>query len=186
MNIPTTSNAKKSLFLSTIGFIVTFASWGIISGLSPLLKQSLALSATQTSIMLAIPVLLAAVGRIPMGILTDRFGGRLVFSLLLILGIVPSLALSINHAYTSLLFWGLWLGMAGTSFAVGITFISQWFPPEKQGTVLGLFGIGNVGQSLAVLLGPMLAGTIGISKTFLVFGWALLHEYFLGPNLLDF
>ena len=97
--IPANSNnqAQKNLLLATIGFAITFANWGIIAGVAPLLTQELSLTATQTSFMIAIPVLLAAVGRIPMGILTDKFGGRLVFSTLLILGIIPTLALAANH-----------------------------------------------------------------------------------------
>ncbi|MEM9219720.1 MAG: MFS transporter [Cyanobacteria bacterium P01_F01_bin.150] len=183
MNTVIKSNAHTNLLLATIGFVVTFANWGIISGIAPLLTQELSLSATQTSIMVAIPVLLAAIGRIPMGIVTDQLGGRLVFSLLLILGIIPSMALAANHSYASLLFWGLWLGMAGTSFAIGITFVSQWFRPANQGTVLGIFGVGNAGQSVAVLLGPLLAVTIGIAKTFFVFGcislvWGLIFALY--------
>ncbi len=164
------SSAFKNLYLATFSFAIAFASWGLIAGLAPLLKPELGLSSTQASLMIAIPVLLGSIIRIPMGMLTDRFGGRLVFSALLIFGLVPTLALSFNHAYTSLLFWGLFLGLSGTSFAVGIAFASPWFPPEKQGTALGIYGVGNIGQSIAVFFGPVLAGLVGIQRTFLIFG----------------
>ena len=170
MNTLSKSDANKNLFLATIAFAVAFACWGTLAGLAPLLKQELGLSVTEISIAIAIPVLFGSLGRIPMGILTDRFGGRLIFSILLIFGLVPPLGLALNHSYLSLLFWGLWLGLMGSSFAIGIGFVSNWFPPEKQGTRLGIYGVGNIGQSLAVFGGPVLATWVGIPATFLWFG----------------
>ncbi len=164
--------ANQNLFLATIAFAVAFANWGIISGLAPLLKKELGLSVTQASVMIAIPVLLGSVGRIPLGMLTDRYGGRIVFSILLALTIVPAIALSIDHSYPSLLFWGFWMGLSGTSFAVGVAFVSGWFPPSQQGTTLGIYGAGNIGQSVAVFGGPLLAKVIGIPATFLAFSAA--------------
>ncbi|MBI3962456.1 MAG: NarK/NasA family nitrate transporter [Deinococcus sp.] len=166
--------ANFHLFLATVAFMVAFAGWGLISGLAPLLKVELGLSATAASLMIAIPVLLGSLGRIPMGLLTDRFGGRLLFSALLIFGMIPPLALAWNHSYPNLLLWGLWLGLAGTSFAVGVAFVSRWFPPEKQGTALGIFGAGNIGQSISVFFGPYLAQRVGIPATFLLFAPATL------------
>lgn len=164
------NDSSKQLFLATIAFTVAFACWGIISGLATLLKSELGLSAFQASLMIALPVILGSVGRIPMGLLTDRYGGRLIFSALLIFGLIPPLALALDHSYPSLLFWGFWLGLAGSSFAIGIAFVSLWFPPEKQGTALGVYGVGNIGQSIAVFFGPVLANRIGIPATLLVFG----------------
>ena len=172
MNISARPAANRNLFLATMAFAVAFANWGIISGLAPLLKKELGLSVTQSSVMIAIPVLLGSLGRIPLGMLTDRYGGRIVFSILLSLTIVPAVALSLNHSYPSLLFWGFWMGFAGTSFAVGVAFVSGWFPPSQQGTTLGIYGAGNIGQSVAVFGGPVLAGNIGIPATFLVFSAA--------------
>jgi MFS transporter, NNP family, nitrate/nitrite transporter len=161
--------ANQNLFLATMAFAVAFANWGIISGLAPLLRKELGLSVTQSIVMIAIPVLLGLIGRIPLGMLTDRYGGRMVFSILLALTIVPAVALSLNHSYPSLLFWGFWMGLPGTSFAVGVAFVSGWFSPSQQGTTLGIYGAGNIGQSVAVFGGPVLAGMIGILATFLVF-----------------
>jgi MFS transporter, NNP family, nitrate/nitrite transporter len=179
MKNPSYSPASQNLFLATIAFAVAFANWGIISGLAPLLKKELGLSVTQASVMIAIPVLLGSLGRIPLGLLTDRYGGRIVFSILLALTIVPAVALSLDHSYPSLLFWGFWLGLSGTSFAVGVAFVSGWFPPSQQGTTLGIYGAGNIGQSVAVFGGPVLAGAVGIPATFLIFsavavGWAII------------
>lgn len=172
MNTPTQSAANQNLFLATMAFAVAFANWGIISGLAPLLKKELGLSVTQASVMIAIPVLLGSVGRIPLGLLTDRYGGRIVFSILLMFTIVPAIALALDHSYPSLLFWGFVMGLAGTSFAVGVAFVSGWFPPNQQGTTLGIYGAGNIGQSVAVFGGPVLAGNIGIPATFMVFSLA--------------
>jgi MFS transporter, NNP family, nitrate/nitrite transporter len=173
------SPASQNLFLATIAFAVAFANWGIISGLAPLLKKELGLSVTQASVMIAIPVLLGSLGRIPLGLITDRYGGRIVFSILLALTIIPAVALSLDHSYPSLLFWGFWLGLSGTSFAVGVAFVSGWFPPSQQGTTLGIYGAGNIGQSVAVFGGPVLAGKVGIPLTFLIFSavavvWAII------------
>ena len=162
--------SSKQLFLATIAFTVAFANWGLISGLATLLKSELSLSATEASLMIAIPVILGSLGRIPMGLLTDRHGGRLIFSALLIFGLIPPIALTLNHSYSSLLFWGFWLGLAGSSFAIGVAFVSLWFPLEKQGTALGVYGVGNIGQSIAVFFGPVLASRFGIPATLAVFG----------------
>jgi nitrate/nitrite transporter NarK len=96
--------------------------------------------------MIAIPVLLGSLGRIPAGIFTDRFGARNVFSVLLAFGIIPAIALAFNHSYASLLFWGFFLGIAGSSFAIGIAFVSRWYPPKYQGMACGIYGAGNIGQ----------------------------------------
>jgi NNP family nitrate/nitrite transporter-like MFS transporter len=175
--------ANRNLALATISFAVAFACWGTIAGLAPLLRQELALSDSQKFLIVAIPVLLGSVGRIPMGILTDRYGGRLVFSCLLIFGFLPPLALAINYSYSHLLFWGLWLGVAGSSFAIGIAFTSKWFTPETQGTALGIYGMGNIGQSVAVFFAPVLAKEIHISGTLLIFGgvsliWGIIFWLF--------
>ncbi|MBI2910308.1 MAG: NarK/NasA family nitrate transporter [Chloroflexi bacterium] len=177
------SKANANLFLATVAFGVTFALWGLIAGLAPIFKTEYGLTATETSLLVAIPVLLGSLGRLPVGLLTDRYGGRLVFSVLLALGIVPTLALAVNHSYLALLLWGFGLGVMGTSFAVGIGFVSRWFSPERQGTALGIYGVGNVGQSIAVFGAPVLAAAIGVAAAFPIFGlaslvWALVFAVF--------
>jgi MFS transporter, NNP family, nitrate/nitrite transporter len=166
--------ANRNLALATVAFAVSFAVWGLISGLAPLFKAQYGLTATQTSLMVAIPVLLGSLGRIPMGLLTDKYGGRIVFSALLIFGIVPAAVLAIDHSYSALLLWGFFIGLAGSSFAVGVGFVSPWFAAQKQGLALGIYGAGNIGQSVAVFGAPMLAANIGIAATFPVFGVASL------------
>lgn len=149
--------AARALFLSTTAFAVSFAIWGLISALAPTFTQAYGLSAKMKSLLIAIPVLLGSLGRIPAGMLADRFGGRRVFAALLILSAIPAAAIGFTTSFTQLLWLGLFLGMAGTTFSVGVGFTSKWFAPEKQGTALGVYGMGNIGQSIAVFGAPVLA-----------------------------
>jgi NNP family nitrate/nitrite transporter-like MFS transporter len=107
--------------------------------------------------MIAVPVLLGSLGRLAAGMLADRFGGRNVFSALLILAAVPAVAIGLSTSYVQLVIFGLFLGIGGTTFPVGVGFTSRWFAPEKQGTALGIYGMGNIGQSIAVFFAPVLA-----------------------------
>jgi NNP family nitrate/nitrite transporter-like MFS transporter len=133
------------------------------------LKKELALSAAQASLLVAVPVVLGSLGRIPVGMLADRFGGRVVFSAILFFMIVPAIALGFVHDYNAFLVVAGFLGVAGTSFAVGISYVSRWFPPDKQGTALGIYGAGNIGQSVAVFGAPLLASWLGISWAVWIF-----------------
>lgn len=155
------AGAARALFLSTTAFAVSFAVWGLIAALAPTFSQIYKLSATSKSLMIAIPVLLGALGRIPSGMLADRFGGRRVFAALLVLSAIPAAGIGLSTSYTQLLWLGLFLGTAGTTFSVGVGFTSKWFAPEKQGTALGIYGMGNIGQSVAVFGAPVLALQLG-------------------------
>ncbi|HUE80648.1 MAG TPA: MFS transporter [Pyrinomonadaceae bacterium] len=163
----------RALSLSTIAFAITFAVWGMIGALAPQFREMYNLSAIETSIIIAIPVLLGSIGRLPMGILADRFGGRIVFGLLLMFCVIPAIGVSLSGSYQSLIFWGLLLGCAGTSFSVGVAFTSKWFPAEQQGTALGIYGMGNIGQSVAVFGAPALVAVTGNWRVlFWIFGAA--------------
>ncbi|HEY9788156.1 MAG TPA: MFS transporter [Candidatus Obscuribacterales bacterium] len=160
------------LAIATFSFALCFMAWGLISGLAPAFKQLLSLSSTQTATLVAVPVLLGSLARLPMGMLTDRFGGHVVFTALLfvsaaVCAIVPSAA-----NWPMIVVAAFALGLAGSSFSVGIGYVSRWAPPEKQGSVLGLYGLGNIGQSLAVFLAPVVAAQFGWSNLF--YGTALL------------
>ena len=155
------AGSKRALALSTVGFALTFAVWGLVGALAPLFRERYGLTAFQTSLLIAVPVLLGSVGRLPMGILADRFGGRFVFGSLLVFCLVPAFGASLTGSYASLLAWGFLLGCAGTSFSVGVAFASRWFRPEEQGTALGVYGTGNIGQSLAVFGAPALVAATG-------------------------
>lgn len=153
-----TQNSGKSLAFSTLAFAVSFALWGMISPLAKTFQTTLHLTEQQVWLLIAAPVILGSLGRLPMGMLADRYGGRIVFGVLLLFITLPALFLSFAHSYSALLAGATILGLAGTSFAVGITYTSKWFPPEKQGFALGVYGVGNVGQSVALFAIPLLAG----------------------------
>jgi len=174
---------QRQLFLSTVAFAISFALWGLISGLAPRFRVLYGLSELQTAVAVAVPVLLGALFRIPMGVLTDRYGGRIVFTLLLTFGIVPPAAIALFHSYAVLVASGLFLGSAGSSFAIGIAFNTRWFPPERQGLALGIFGAGNIGQSVAVFGAPLIAKHFGWEAVFWSFGtlsllWAAIFWSF--------
>ncbi len=160
------SSSNRHLALGTVSFTVCFAAWGMISAFAPRFRQQLHLSATQTALLIAVPVLLGALARIPMGMLTDRFGGRLVFSALMFFTALPLVCVPFAVSYRSLLFAAFFLGLAGSSFAIGIGYVSRWFPMERQGSALGVYGLGNIGQSAAVFLGPVLAAGFGFRRVY--------------------
>ena len=114
--------SSKALFLSTISFAIAFAVWGMISPLAKTFQTMFSLTEQQTWAIIAIPVLLGSIIRIPMGMLTDKFGGRIVFGLLLLFIALPAYKLSFADSYNDFVIWGLALGMAGTSFSVGVGF----------------------------------------------------------------
>ncbi len=166
-----TSYMKRALALSTIGFAITFAVWGMIAALAPKFVEMYHLSFVQKSVLIAIPVLLGSVGRLPMGILADKYGGRIVFGLLLLFCLIPAVGASLTSSYMSLVAWGFVVGCAGTSFSVGVAFTSKWFRAEQQGTALGIYGMGNIGQSIAVFGAPALVAFTGDWRIpFWVFG----------------
>lgn len=176
--------AGRALFFSTTAFAVSFAVWGLIAALAPTFTELYNLSATEKSLMIAIPVLLGSVGRLGAGMLADRFGGRLTFSALLIFSAFAAVAVGFSTSYSQLLIFGFLLGVAGTTFPVGIGFTSKWFAQEKQGMALGVYGMGNIGQSVAVFGAPVLALWLGDWRTvFFVFAaialfWGVLYYLF--------
>lgn len=164
--------ARRQLLLATVSFGLCFAAWGLISAFASSFREEFGLSGQATSLLIAVPVLLGALARLPMGMLTDRYGGRLVFTVLF--GLVAAAAAVVPTAagFTMLLVYAFLLGLAGSSFAVGVGFASPWFPPARQGTALGIYGLGTMGQSAAVFLGPVAASWFGRDAVF--FGMALL------------
>ena len=157
------------LALATGAFAVCFAVFGSVSAMMPILKKQLHLDPVQVSIALAIPVLLGSLGRIPLGILTDRFGGRRVFSVVMALSVVPAILMGWVSSYTQLLVYGFFIGIALASFSIGVAFVSRWYPPESQGKALGIYGAGNIGQSLAAFGAPVIAKALGFSWGFWTF-----------------
>src|SRR5262249_46245545 len=128
------------LTLGTGAFAVCFAIFGSVSAMMPLLRERLKLEPVQVSIALAIPVLLGSLGRIPLGILTDRLGGRVVFISVLICSIVAAVFMGWVDEYWQLIVCGFFLGISLASFSVGVGLVSGWYPPQRQGFALGVYG----------------------------------------------
>jgi MFS transporter, NNP family, nitrate/nitrite transporter len=167
------SSSKLQLALGTGAFALCFAVFGSMSAMMPIISKHMALTPVQKSIAIAIPVLLGSVGRLPLGILTDRFGGRLVFSLVMAFSIVPAFLMGGVSTYAQLLTYGFLIGVALASFSVGVSFVNGWYPPERQGFALGVYGAGNIGQSLAAYGSPVLAAAVGFKWGFWTFGFLL-------------
>lgn len=173
-NVISTSEAALQLTLATGAFAICFAVFGSVSAMMPILRRELGLDSMQVSIALAIPVLLGSLGRIPLGMLTDRYGGRRIFSIVMMCSAIPTFLMGWVSSYPQLILIGFWVGIALASFSVGVGFVSGWYPPDKQGLALGIYGAGNAGQSLAAFGSPVLAGALGLKWGFWTFGVLLL------------
>ena len=156
------------LGLAAIVFTICFMVWGSIATLAPALKDLYHLSASQVALLVAVPTLLGSVARFPLGILADRFGGRLVFSVLVVILLAPVGLMAVTNSYASVLAVAFFIGLGGASFAIGVPFVSGWFPPSRQGTALGIYGLGNVGSAISSLFLPRVATGNGLSAAFLV------------------
>ncbi len=162
--------AYRALVLATVGFALCFSVWGLVAPLAPQFQKLYALSSTQISVVIATPVILGSLFRIPMGLLTDRFGGRVIFPVLMLVLIVPVFFIGVlGGSFGGLLFWGFFLGLAGSSFAVGVPFVNRWFPPQRQGLALGIYGVGNIGTAIAAYSAPAIAAFYGWQWAFWVF-----------------
>src|SRR5690606_8807211 len=151
------SPTRTPLALATASFALAFAAWGLIAGLAPVFADLYGLTASQTALLVAVPVLLGSLARLPMGILTDRFGGRGVFTALLLTSALAAWIVPMTSGFGMLLASAFFIGLAGSSFAIGAAFVARWTPSAAQGMALGVYGLGALGQSLAVFGGPLVA-----------------------------
>src|SRR5215831_7859506 len=158
------------LGMATVGFAVNFWAWALLSPLGPKFKDVLHLSPLQQALVVAVPVVVGSLGRIPVGALTDRFGGRVMFPLVSLATIVPVLYLGLSgHAsLAGLLVGGFFLGIGGTSFAVGVPFVNAWFPPQRRGLAIGLFGTGMGGTAISALTTVKLVSAHGTAAPFVL------------------
>ncbi len=167
----------KNLLLALLGFAITFWAWNIIAPLGVRYSGELGLSATQASFLVAMPVLVGSLGRVPVGALTDRYGGRMMFTVLTLASAVPVLLVAFAGSlgsYALLLVFGFFLGVAGTTFAVGIPFVNAWFEPARRGFATGVFGAGMGGTALSAFFTPRLVRSIGYVPTHLLLAGALV------------
>ncbi|GAA1895468.1 NarK/NasA family nitrate transporter [Streptomyces sodiiphilus] len=163
---------RRGLMLAvvTAGFALNFWAWALLSPLGPRFKDILDLSAFEQSLLVAVPVVVGSLGRIPVGALTDRYGGRVMFPLVSTATIVPVLYLGLagHTSLAGLLAGGFFLGIGGTAFAIGVPFVNAWFPPERRGLAIGVFGAGMGGTAISALTTVQLVDRYSITTPFLV------------------
>ncbi|MBD8526287.1 MFS transporter [Pseudomarimonas arenosa] len=152
---------QAALWVSTFAFTVCFAVWTIFSIIGIRIKAELGLNDTQFGLLIAMPILTGSLSRLALGIWADQFGGRIVMTLVMLAAAAATWALTQVSTYPGFLIAALFVGIAGGSFSVGIAYVSKWFPKEKQGTALGIFGAGNVGAAVTKLLAPMVMVAAG-------------------------
>jgi NNP family nitrate/nitrite transporter-like MFS transporter len=167
---PPSGQRVLMLTLATVGFAVNFWAWALLSPLGPLFKDSLGLSAFQQALLVAVPVVVGSLGRIPVGALTDRFGGRVMFPLVSAVTVVPVLFLGLlgHSSLVALVVGGFFLGLGGTAFAVGVPFVNVWFPPKRRGLAIGIFGAGMGGTAISALTTVRLVDAGGVATPFVV------------------
>lgn len=173
------ARANKILAMNTMAFTVCFAAWMMNGVLITFLVENRVFDwdKAQMGWLIGTPVLSGAVMRLPMGLLTDRYGGRPVFTLLIVISAVPMYLVSYADSYTGFILGGLGFGLCGASFAVGIAFTSVWFRQERQGLALGIFGAGNAGAALTVMGAPVLLNMLTEDGADLE-GWRMLPRLY--------
>jgi MFS transporter, NNP family, nitrate/nitrite transporter len=162
-----------ALGLALAAFTACFFAWSLFGPLGPTLQDKLGLSDLQLAVVVAIPVVLGSILRIPLGILADRFGGRLVFTVLMAYSVIPLVLLALFHSsFGAVVVFGFLLGATGASFAVGVPFVNRWYSAERQGFALGVYGMGMGGTVIAALTAPRIAKH-----------WSLATPFWIGAVL---
>ena len=177
------SQRQRVLWLSTAAFTLLFAVWLMLGMLSIPISKDLGLSDGQIYWLAVAAILAGSLARFHFGVWADRYGGRVVMTALLLLAVVPTFWVSRVTSYSELLACVILYGIAGNSFSVGIAWNAAWFPKERQGTALGVFGAGNVGASVTKLVGPLLIAAIPASGYFggvIPGGWRFIPVAYAG------
>jgi NNP family nitrate/nitrite transporter-like MFS transporter len=173
---PSRSNSKalSVLIVSTIAFTVCFMVWMMFAVIGIPLKKTLGLNATEFGLLTAMPVLSGSLIRVPLGIWTDKYGGRIVMSALLAITIPAIWLMAYATEYWHFLIIGLVLGLAGGSFSVGTPYVARWFPKNRQGMAMGVFGAGNSGAAVNKFVAPALV---------VAFGWTMVPKVYAAAML---
>lgn len=168
--------ANSVLVSSTFAFTVCFAVWMMFAVLGIPIKTQLDLSETQFGLLAAMPVLTGSLVRVPLGIWTDRYGGRIVFFLTMMVAVVPIWLMAYATEYWHFLVLALFVGLVGGSFSVGTPYVARWFPRHRQGFAMGVFGAGNSGSAITKFVAPALIIAAGGAWTIVpkVYAAALL------------
>src|SRR5215470_9125282 len=150
------SDRNRALWLSTVAFTLCFAVWTIFSIIGVQVRNDLVLNDTQFGLLVGTPILTGSLIRLMLGIWTDQYGGRIVLTAVMLSAAVATWLLTFAYDYPTFLLAALGVGIAGGSFAVGIAYVSKWFPEERQGAVLDVFGTGNVGAAVTQFAAPFI------------------------------
>jgi len=154
---------------STSAFTVCFMIWMMFAVIGIPIKEILGLNETQFGLLVAMPVLTGSLIRLPLGMWTDKFGGRIVFFILMLSTVIPIFMISRATEFWEFLVTGLFVGVAGGSFTVGISYCARWFPRNQQGFAMGIFGVGNTGAAVTKLVAPTIV---------VAFGWAMVPQVY--------
>src|SRR3990167_1573298 len=166
------SQAYKQVLVltaSTVSFTVCFMIWMMFAVIGIPIKATLNLNETQFGILVAMPVLTGSLIRLPLGMLTDKFGGRPVFLILMLSTVIPIYGISLGTQYWHYLVTSLFVGVAGGSFTVGIAYCARWFPKHRQGLAMGIFGAGNSGAAVTKLVAPAIV---------VAYGWQMVPKVY--------
>ena len=161
--------ALSVLIVSTLAFTVCFMVWMMFGVIGIPIKKALDLNATQFGLLMATPVLTGSLIRVPLGIWTDKYGGRIVMTILMALTVPAIYLMSYATAYWHFLTIGLFVGLAGGSFSVGTPYVARWFPKHQQGFAMGIYGAGNSGAAVNKFVAPALV---------VAFGWAMVPQVY--------
>ena len=170
----TKRHAWSVLIVSTFAFTICFMVWMMFAVLGVPLQKILGLNETQTMILAATPVLSGSLIRVPLGIWTDKYAGRMVFFVLMIATVIPIYMMQYATAYWHFIVIGLFIGLAGGSFSVGTPYVARWFERDQQGMAMGIFGAGNAGSSLTKLIAPTIIAWAG---------WQMVPQVYAGIML---
>lgn len=157
------------LIMSTLAFTVCFAVWMMFAVIGVPIKKELNLNATQFGLLTATPVLTGSLVRVPLGMWTDKYGGRIVFFLLMLSTVAPIWLMSYATEFWHFLVIGLFVGLAGGSFAVGTPYVARWFEKRQQGFAMGLFGVGNAGAAVTKFVAPAIV---------VAYGWTMVPQVY--------
>lgn len=178
----TKKDMARALIVSTLAFVFCFSIWTIFSIIGIKIKYELNLTDTEFGFLIATPVLTGALSRITLGILSDQYGGRVVFTVLMLISSICTWLLAFSTTYTQCIIIALGIGLSGGSFAVGVSYVSKWYPKERQGTALGIFGMGNLGAAVTNFVTPFLLylGWQNVVKlySYILFSVAILFYLF--------
>lgn len=172
--MPGQSKAYSVLASSTLAFTICFTIWMMFGVIGIPIKAALHLNETQFGLLTAMPVLTGSLIRVPLGIWTDRFGGRIVLFLLMLSTVIPIYMISYATEYWHFLVLGLFVGLAGGSFSVGTPYVARWFKKDRQGLAMGIFGAGNSGAAVNKFIAPVLIAAAG---------WTLVPKVYAGMML---